>query len=98
MRFFDNTKYVSLNKQPCQCESTLITIDSDEPLHYPFVVSVNQRSVSCNTADHWYVWICVPDKAKHMNVKVFNLMSRLNKTSFLVQNECRLNKNVYNSE
>ena len=52
MRFFDNIKYVSLNKQPCQCKSTLITRDSDEPLHYPFVVSVNQRSVSCNTTDH----------------------------------------------
>ena len=47
--------------------------------------------------------MCVPDKVKNMNVKVFNLMSGVNETIFLVQRElcewkCRLNENVYNSK
>ena len=45
--------------------------------------------------------MCVPNKVKNMNVKVFNLMSGVNETIFLVQREsckCRLNENVYNSK
>ena len=33
--------------------------------------------------------MCVPDKVNDMNVKLFNLMSRVNETKFLVQhNSC----------
>ena len=47
--------------------------------------------------------MCAPNKGKNMNVKVFNLMSEVNETIFLVQREsckcnCRLNENVYNSK
>ena len=45
--------------------------------------------------------MCNPNKVKNMNVKVFNLMSGVNETIFLVQREsckCRLNENVYNSK
>ena len=45
--------------------------------------------------------MCVPNKVKNMNVKVFNLMSGVNETIFLVQREsckCRLNENVHNSK
>ena len=31
--------------------------------------------------------ICVPNKVKNMNIKVFNLMSEANETKFLVQHE-----------
>ena len=30
---------------------------------------------SCNTIDNPYARACVPNKAKHMNVKIFDLMS-----------------------
>ena len=55
-----------------------------------------------NTIDDPYVRICVPKKAKHMIVKVFNLMSGVNETKFLVQQEsceckCGLNS-VCNSK
>ena len=46
---------------------------------------------------------CVPNKLKNMHVKVFNVMSEVNETRFLVQHEsceceCRLNESVCNSK
>ena len=39
-----------------------------------------------------YVQLCVPNKVKNMNVKVFNLISRVNKTRFLIHHElCECN-------
>ena len=68
---------------------------------YPFTVSVNNCVGSCRTIDDPYARICVPNKVKNMNVKVFNLMSGVNETIFSVEHEsceskCRLNENVYN--
>ena len=42
---------------------------------------------SCNTIDDSYARIYVSDKLKSENVKVLNLMSKVDKTRFLVQHE-----------
>ena len=68
---------------------------------YSYVVSVEKCGGGCNTVDDPYAWICIPNKVKNINVKVFNLMLRLIETRFLVhyeffECECRLNKNVCN--
>ena len=52
---------------------------------------------SCKTTDDPYAQVCVQNKVKIMNVKVFHLISRTNETRFLVQDEscdceCRLQK------
>ena len=49
-------------------------------LFFLFAVSVNKRGESCNTIDDPYTRVCVPNKVKNMNVKIFNLMSRVNET------------------
>ena len=54
-----------------------------------------------NTGDDQYARICVPDKVKNMNAKVFDLMLRVNETRFFVQHklyECKygLNESVWN--
>ena len=60
------------------------------------------RCVGCsNTINGPYAQVCVSNKVKSMNVKVFDLMSGLNETRFLVQHEscdckCRLNESVCN--
>ena len=56
---------------------------------------------SSNTINDPYAQVCVSNKVKSMNVKVFDLMSGLNETRFLVQHEscdckCRLNESVCN--
>ena len=93
-------KCVSLNNRSCQARPTLFDINSDETDFYPFIVSVNKYGGSFNTIGDPYTRVCVPNKVKNMNAKVFNLMSGVNETRFLVQHkcECRLNKSVCDSK
>ena len=72
-------------------------------LFYLFTVSVNKSGGSYNTIDDPYVRICVLNKVKNINVKVFNLILGANETKFLVQHEsceckCGLNESVCNSK
>ena len=53
-------KCVSLNKRSCQTRPRLVNINSNKPFYYPFTVKVEDR-------------VCVPDKVKNMNVKLFDL-------------------------
>ena len=69
-------------------------------LFYRFTVSPNKCSGSCNTIDGSHTQICVPNKVKNMNRKIFSLISGVNETRFLVQHgscECKRELNsVYN--
>lgn len=71
----------SLSQQG-QTRPTILNINYNEALFYPFVISANKRDVSCNTIDYTYAQECVPDKIKNMKIKVFNLMSRVIKQDF----------------
>ena len=96
-------KYVSLNNHLCQATVTLVNVNSSETLFYLVTVSVDNCSGSCNTINDSYAWVCVSNKVKNMNVEVYNLMSGVNETRFIVQHEsceckCVLNKSVCNSK
>ena len=96
-------KCVSLNNQPAQTRPKLVNINSDETLFYLFTISVNKCKRSYNTINDSYAGGFVPNKVKNMNVKLFNLMSEINETRFLVQHEsceykCGLNESVCNSK
>ena len=80
-------KRVSLNNQPCKARPTLADINSNETLFYPFTVSVNKYRGSSNTIDNSYGPVCVLNKVKYMNEKVFNLMSEVNEIRFIVKHE-----------
>ena len=47
-------KCVSLNNRPCQARPKLVIMNSNEPLYYPFIVSVTKSDGSCNTIDDQY--------------------------------------------
>ena len=54
-------KWVSLNNRPFEDRqlnkiATLSNINSNEPLYYPFTVSVKKCGGSCNTTDY----LCAP--------------------------------------
>ena len=76
-------KCISLNNWQYQARPTLV--NSNGTPYYPFNVSVNICSGSCNTTDDSYVQTYVPDKVKNTNLKVFDLTSKVNETRFLVQ-------------
>ena len=56
------------------------SINSNEPLFHPYSVKINQCSGSFNNINDAYRKLCVPDVAKKINVKVFNLISKTTKT------------------
>ena len=59
-----------------------------QPFLYLFIVSVNKFGASFNTIDDPYTQAHLssssPDKVKNMKVNVFNVISSVNETNFLV--------------
>ena len=55
-------------------------VNTNEPMFYPYSISINKCRCSCNIINDPHAKLCVPDTIKNINVKVFNLMSRTNET------------------
>ena len=70
---------ISMNNQPCKTRPEIITVSSNNPVFYPFSIKTSKCSCNCNISNDLYAKICVPDVVKDLNVKAFNLMSRLMK-------------------
>ena len=73
-------KCISLNNQECKVRPKIVNVSSNNPIFYPFSVKINRCSGNCNSMNYPYAKICVPDVVKNLNVKVFNIMSRSNKS------------------
>ena len=72
-----------------------------EALFYPYNVLVNKCSGSCDTLDEPMARLCVPNIIKNANMKVYNILMRLNETRNVLWHEsckciCRLNSSVCN--
>ena len=94
---------VSMNNQKCKVRPKIVDINSNSPMFYPFSIKVNRCSGDCNSINDPYAKICVPDTAKDLNVRVFNLMSRNNETGHIKWHGtckciCRLDKIICNSK
>ena len=105
---FFNLSYVNclksmlINNQECKARPKLIDLNNNEPVFYPYSIKVNNCSGSCSNINDAYAKLGVPDIIKNINVKVFNLMSRINKTRQITWHEtckciCRLTSAVCNS-
>ena len=105
---FFNLSYVNclkcmlINNQECKARSKIIDLNNIEPVFYPYSIKVNNCSGSCININDTYAKLGVPDIIKNINVKVFNLMSRINKTRQITWHEtckciCRLTSAVCNS-
>ena len=71
---------ISMNNQECKVRPEIINVNSNEPIFYPFSIKTSKCSGSCNNINDPYAKMCIPDVIKNLNVKVFNLMSRINET------------------
>ena len=76
----NSLKSVSMNNQECKIRPEIINLNNNEPLFYSYGIKINKSKGSCNTINDPYAKICVPEKIKNTNVKLFNLMSRTNET------------------
>ena len=106
MAFFNfnllNVNYlecVSMNNQECKIRSEMINVNTNEPIFYPYIITINRCKGSCNTINDPYARIYVPDSIKIINAKVFNLVSRTNETRHMKWHKtckckCRLDASV----
>ena len=72
---------ISMKNRECKVRPEIISINSNNPMFYPFSIKINKCSGNCNNINDPYSKICVPDIIKNLNVNGFNLMSRTNETS-----------------
>ena len=69
-----------MNNQEYKVRPEVLDSNSNEPSFYPYSIVVNKCSISCNNINDSYTKLCVPDVVKGMNIKVFNLMLKINET------------------
>ena len=65
-------KCLFLNDEPCIVRPTLIELNPVELKYYPFLISLNKFTWSYNDLSPK---ICVPNKAKDINIKAFNMIT-----------------------
>ena len=85
-KVFDQTKCVSLNNEPYMVGPTLIDLNLVALEYYPFMFSVDKCSGSCNSANDLSTKKCVASKTKDINVKAFNIITRMNKYNSITCN------------
>ena len=101
--YVNSLEYISMNYQHCKARPKIIDVNNNEPVFYPYIIKVNKCSGSCSNINDPYAKLCVPDIIKNINVKVFNLISRINETRHeITWHEnckciCRLTSDVCNS-
>ena len=74
------TKFVSLHNEACMVRYFLIDLHPIEIKYYLFMISLQKYNGSCNAVNDLSTNICVPNKTKHANVKVFNMITNKNET------------------
>ena len=90
-----------MNNEECKTRPKIIDLNKKEPVFYPLSVKVNKCSRDCNNINDPMAKLCIPDIVKDMNIKVFNLLARINETRKIVWHEtckciCRLTSAICN--
>ena len=84
-----------MNNQECKDKPNIIDFNNNGPVFYLYSFKVNKCSGICSNINNPYAKLCVPDIIKNINVKVFNLMSRINERRQIIWHKtckrvCRL--------
>ena len=70
---------ISIKSQECKVRPETVDINSNNPIFYLFSIKINKYGGSYNNINNPYAKICVSVVIKYLNVRVFNLMSKLMK-------------------
>ena len=89
-----STKCLFLNDEPCMVGPTRIDFNPVELKYYPFLISLNECSGSCNNLS--------PKEIKDINFEAFNIITNKNKAKVMTQHilchcKCKLNSTICNS-
>ena len=79
---------------------TLIDMNPNELKYYPFIISLNKCTVSCNVFSSK---ICVPKETKHIYVKAFNMITNKDEAEAMGEHiscdcKCKFNSTACNSK
>ena len=101
--FTNGLDCISTKNQECKIRPEIISINSNNPIFYPFNIKINKCSGNCNNISDPYARICIPDAVKNLNLKVFNLMTLTNETRHIKWHEkckceCRLDAIACNNK
>ena len=71
--------------------------------HYPFAVKLDRCVGTCNTSNDLSNKVCVPNKTEDLNLSVFNMTARINKSKTLTKHvsckcKCRFDGRKCNSD
>ena len=69
-----------MSNQECKTRLQAVNVNGDGPVSLPFSIETSKCSGSSNNINYPHAKVCVPDVVKNLNVKVFSLMYRTNKT------------------
>ena len=77
----------------------IIDVNKNELVFYPLSIKINKCSGNCNNINDPMAKLCVPDIVKDTNIKVFNMLARINETRKITRHEsckciCRFTKAV----
>ena len=94
-------KCVSVINEKYMSRPKIIDLNKNEPVFYSYSIKVNKCSGYCNNINDPMAKLCVPDIVRDMNIKVFNLLARINETRKIVWHEtckcvCRLTSAISN--
>ena len=100
--YVNSLECTSMINENCMSRSKIIDINNNKAVFYPYSIKVSKCSGSCNNINDLFAKLCVPDSIKNINVKVSNLMSRINETRQIIWHEtfkcaCKLTSAVCNS-
>ena len=65
-----------------------------EPNHNPFMISLDKCRWSCHTVDGLSTKICVLSETKGINIKIFNMTTRINEAKTFMKHilwDCKCN-------
>ena len=94
------TKCLFLNDEPCMVRPTLIDLNPVELKYYPFMISLNKCTESCNVLSPK---VCVLKETKDINVKAFNMIINKNGAKATTEHisydcKCKFNSTIRNSD
>ena len=81
----------------------IVVVNGDGPVFFSYSIKTNKCSGRCNNINNPLAKLCVPGVIKKLNVKVFNLVSGINKARRIEWHEtckckCRFEYSVYNKK
>ena len=87
LSYVNSSECILMSNRECKARPNIIDVNNNEPVFYPDSIKVNKCSGSCSNINDLYAKLCIPDIVKNINVKVFDLMSRINETIQIIWHE-----------